>query len=415
MLATFYDSYNILSKVYVGGAFIKQAMTETSIEERNRPKITKICYGVLDKDVTLEYYISVLCKKSPKRSVKIFLKIGMYSIKYLENPPYAVVDNLVKLMKKMGKNGVSGFVNSFLRKFSSCEIEMPKDEIKYLSVLYSYPEFAARRLISDYGRLAAEKIMGADTERTTLRFNIGVNGEDYLSAIGANYEKTPFENVFMANAFKRNSDYDDGVYTFQSIGSVAICEMVGEGERLLDACAAPGGKSVNLSDKFKEVISCDIHPHRVELVRLYAQRMKKTNISAICANSAEFNAEFKEGFDCVLLDAPCSGYGVIKDNPDIKLRRTENDVKELALLQSEIINNVSKYVKKGGTLCYSTCSIFKEENEKVCEKFLSENADFEEVKTDSPLPHLKLKRGVAFLPHISLGAGFYFCKFVKKT
>ena len=409
MLNTFYDCYNVLHKVYVGGAFLKQALSETVIEEKNRAKTTKICYGVLDKDLTLEYYISLLCDKKPKNSVKILLKVAMYSIMYLENSPYAVVDNTVKLVKKMGKGGASGFVNAFLRKFSSFEPGVIQDNITKLSVKYSYPEFAVRRLIKDYGEELAVKIMSSDEERTTVRFNKGTDGENYFKENGVKYLETPIKNAYIAPNFKRNADYDKGIYTFQSIGSVAICDLVPNGVRLFDACAAPGGKSVNLADKFKEVVSSDIHPHRVKLIEEYASRMHKDNVTAVLGDSSVYNEEYKDGFDCVLSDVPCSGYGVVKDNPDIKLRRTDENIKELARLQYKIIENVSRYVKVGGYLCYSTCSVFKEENEEVCAKFLKEHGNYKEIKTSSSLEHIDLKTGTQFLPNISLGAGFYFC------
>ena len=169
------------------------------------------------------------------------LKIAMYSIKYLKTAPYAVVDSAVELIKKLGKGGASGFVNAFLRKYASCKMAEPADETQRLSVKYSYPIFAVKRLCSDYGRETAEKIMGADSEMTTVRFNSSVNGEEYLENKRWIYEKTPFFNTFFVKGFKRDSDFDKGIYTFQSIGSVAICDMVGNGNALLDACAAPGG------------------------------------------------------------------------------------------------------------------------------------------------------------------------------
>ena len=134
MLNLFYDSYRILSRVYSGGAFIKQAMSETRIEEKNRAHTTKICYGVLDKDLTLEYELSRLCDKRPKQAVRIILKIGMYSIKYLQTAVYAVTDNLVELIKKLGKGGTAGFVNAFLRKYAKAEIPLPEDKINRFSV-----------------------------------------------------------------------------------------------------------------------------------------------------------------------------------------------------------------------------------------------------------------------------------------
>lgn len=414
MLNLFYDSYRVLQSVYSGGAYIKQALSDTPIEEKNRAHTTKICYGVLDKDISLEYELSTLCDKRPKLAVRIILKMGMYSIKYLGTAVYAVVDNLVELSKKLGKGGTAGFVNAFLRKYSKAKIELPTQKTKRLSVEYSYPEFAVKMLVEAYGEERAIGIMSADTERTAVRFNLGVDGEKYLVDRRWAYEKTPFENTFFVNGFKRNEDFDKGEYTFQSIGSVAICDVVEGGEKLLDACSAPGGKSVNLADKFKGVTSFEIHPHRVGLIDSYAKRMQKENITAIEKDSSVYDGDYREKFDAVLCDCPCSGYGVIKDNPDIKLRKTEENVSELNKIQYSILSTCSKYVKKGGSLYYSTCSVFRSENEDICLKFLKNNPEFEAVEIESKLVSEKMKVGISFFPDKSFGAGFYVCKFIRK-
>ncbi len=413
MLNVFYDSYRILFLVYSDGAFLKQAMSDVFIEEKNRAHTTKICYGVLDRDIEFEYALKVLCDKRPKQAVRIILKIAMYSLEYLKTAPYAVVDTAVELIKKLGKGGTAGFVNAFLRKYISNSVSMPSDEIEKLSVEYSYPVFAVKRLIGDYGIEIAKEIMNADSEMTTVRFNSDIDGEKYLTERRWAFQKTPFNNTFFVKGFKRNEDFDRGIYTFQSIGSVAICDMVECGENLLDACAAPGGKSVNLADKFSTVTSCELHPHRVKLIEEYAERMKKANVSAINADSSIFNEKFENKFDAVLCDVPCSGYGVVKDNPDIKLRREEKDIADIYSVQRKILQNCSKYLKKGGFLYYSTCSVFKSENEKVCLDFLNKNKDFKAVEIHSELEHKQMKVGVSFLPHLSYGAGFYFCKFKK--
>ena len=414
MLNVFYDSYRILTSVYSDGAYLKRAMTDTFIEEKNRPHTTKICYGVLDKDIELEYSINYLCDKRPKQAIRTILKIAFYSIKYLETAPYAVVDTAVELVKKLGKGGTSGFVNAVLRKYIKTEIPLPTDETERLSVKYSIPIFAVKRLLRDYGREEAEALFETQTERTAVRFNVNSDGEKYLEDRRWNFEKTPFSNTFFVKGFKRDEDFNKGVYTFQSIGSVAICDLIGGGEKLFDACAAPGGKSVNLADKFASVVSQELHPHRVELIKEYAERMGKNNVFAVSGDSSVFNPEYEGKFDAVLCDVPCSGYGVTGDNPDIKLRRTDDDVKSLVNTQRKILENCSKYVKDGGSLYYSTCSIFKAENEENCIDFLKKHSEFEEEKTNSPLCHKQMKVGSSFFPNISYGAGFYICKFKKQ-
>ena len=191
---------------------------------------------------------------------------------------------------------------------------------------------------------------------------------------------------------------------------MAICDVVGPCEELLDCCAAPGGKSVRLSFKCGRITAFDVHSHRVDLINDYARRMKADNIVAMQKDASVFCEEYGEKFDAVLCDAPCSGLGVAHDNPDIKLNRTEVSLTELNKLQSDILSNVAKYVKVGGFLYYSTCSILDAENIYIVEKFLKENDGYVLLDIDSKLPHENRGGAIAFLPDISMGAGFFVAK-----
>ncbi len=409
MVNYFYDCYQILNKVYSDKTYLKQAINSTFIEEKNRPLIIKTCYGVLDKDIELSYYVSQLVDKSPKLVIRTILKIAMYAIKYLGKKEYAVTKNAVELTKKLGKGGTSGFVNAFLRKFISSKIELPKKTIDNLSVKYSYPSFAVEELIKTYGVERTEKIISAENEKTCLVF-YDCDGEDYLLNNAVSYEKTDFDNVFITKNFVRNKDYDNGVYTYQALGSVAICDVVEPCERLLDCCAAPGGKSVRLSHKCKNVTSWDIHPHRVELIKEYSSRMKRSNVFAEVNDSKIYRPELESSFDAVLCDAPCSGLGVVNDNPDIKLNRAKEDLNCLINEQLSILKTVCKYVKVGGYLYYSTCSVLNSENIDIINAFMSNINGFELCEINSKLQHETIKGANAFLPDISSGLGFFVAK-----
>lgn len=413
MVTLFYDAYRILNKVYSDGAYLSQAINSVQIEEKNRSKTTKICYGVLDRDIELEYYIDKLCSKKPKAAVRLMMKIAMYNIKFLSKKPYAVIDSMVELCKKMGKAGVSGFLNAVLRKFIDHKFQLPTDEVSALSVKYSYPIFAVNSLLNSYGKNLAEEIMAYDEVKTFVRFAQNFDGANYLVNKGIFFKETPFIGLYETDGLKVDEDFRRGVFTFQSIGSVAICDVLDGGEKLLDACAAPGGKSVFLSGKFKDVVSCEIHPHRVELIKNYAERMGVKNVTALNIDSSVFHEEFYRQFDAVLCDVPCSGYGTLKQNPDIKLRG-ERNISHLTDVQYKIITNCSQYVKSGGVLVYSTCSVFKEENDLVVDKFLAKNKEFSICEISSPLNGIRTDFGMQFLPNISSGAGFYVSKLIKK-
>ena len=406
MVNFFYDCYVILNKVYREKAFIKQAINDTFIEETNRSLTVKICYGVIEKDIELSYYIENLTEKTPKLAIRTILKISMYMVKYLEKKEYFVVQNAVELTKKLGKGDASGFVNAFLRKFLTVEIEFPKEKLSFLSIKYSYPLFALKKLVEDFGVKRAESIISAPYPDNTLCF-YGSDGEKYLADRGVGFTKTPFDNVFTVKNFNRNADYDKGLYTYQALGSVAICETVGGCEKLLDCCAAPGGKSVRLSYKAETVTAWDIHEHRVNLIEEYARRMGRNNIKTEVRDAKVYDERYKDFFDAVLCDAPCSGFGVVGDNPDIKLNRTEEDLRVVNDEQKSILDTVCKYVKPNGYLYYSTCSVFKSENIAVVKDFLSRHDDFEIECVHSALPYDDFDGTNAFLPDISFGNGFY--------
>lgn len=413
MINYFYDCYSILNKVYSEKTFFKQAILSTPIEEKNRAMTIKTCYGVLDKDIELSYYISKLCEKSPKLVIRTILKISMYAIKYMDKREYAVTKNAVELVKKLGKGGTAGFVNAFLRKFISATIPLPNDKLESISVKYSYPLFAVKELFKEYGEERTIKIITAENKKTCLRF-YDVDGKEYLLDNGYSFEETPFENVFLLDRFTRNADYDKGVYTYQALGSVAICDLVKPCESLLDCCAAPGGKSVALSYKCKNVTSWDVHPHRVELINDYKSRMSRQNITAMAKDSAILDEKYFGKFDAVLCDAPCSGLGVVNDNPDIKLNRELENIKSLKSVQLSILKTVSSYVKVGGYLYYSTCSVLPCENKEIINAFMSDIKGYQLVETTSKLQAESQNGMVQFLPDISCGLGF-FCAVLKRV
>lgn len=410
MTNPFYDAFAVLQKVYGGGAYLKQALADTSIEELNRARTVKLCYGVLENDLYLDFCIRSFAPKNPKLPIRILLKESLYMLLFMGKKKYMVTDNAVSLAKKLGKGGAAGFINAFLRAFDAEKLRLPEEKIRALSLRYSYPEFAVRRLVGEYGA-DAENIMRVPRVRTFVRFSGEASAEKY-AAQGA--EVTPFCGVYAFSRFQRDEGYDEGLYTFQSVGSAAICDCVEGGDSLLDACAAPGGKSVLLAKKFRSVTSFELHAHRTELIRAYAKRMHAENVAAVCRDSSVYDSAYEQKFDAVLVDAPCSGYGVAGENPDIKFFRKEEDIAALAETQRAILSVCARYVKKGGALYYSTCSVFGEENDDTVGDFLVKNAEFSSEELKSPLAHTRKRYGLQFLPHLSMGAGFYVAKMRRR-
>lgn len=405
-----YDPFLILTKIYSDGAHVKQAIADTYIEEQYRSRTVRIVYGVLENDGYFDFCIKHYAPKSPKLAVRIILKISLYMLLFLDKKRYMVTDCAVALCKKLGKSGVSGFVNAFLRRFDKNAVDgaLPSG-IEGEAIRVSYPVYAYELLKKEYGE-RAKAIAEARSAGVSVRFE--KNAEEYESRP---HTKTPFAGNYIFENFTRDEGFDKGEYTFQSVGSIAICDCVSPCESLLDCCAAPGGKSVLLAKKCQGVTAFELHEHRVELIRQYKTRMGVNNITEIQKDSAVYDPAYSESFDAVLCDAPCSGYGTVSENPDIKLFRKKEDLISLAKAQLSILSNVSRYVKQGGALYYSTCSLFACENDGIVEAFLKTNSEFTVETLDSPLAHDKKKYGLQFLPDTAYGAGFYVCKLQKRS
>ena len=399
------DPYLILAKVYRDGKFLKQAIAETPVEPLNRARTVKICYGVLEKDIYLGHIIGANVKKPPQSRVKVVLKIALYMLEFMDKHDYMVVDSAVELVKKIGKDGASGFVNAFLRSYSIPPLPERADE--RLSVECSAPLWLVKKVRRSYKGETTD-ILTKPSEGVCVRF---IRGEE--KHLDKPHMDTPFKGVYIFKNFVRDEGFDRGDYTFQSVGSVAICSVISPCERVLDACAAPGGKSVLLAQKCRDVTACELHPHRVELINSYSKRMGAV-VQAVQADSSVFNPEYEGMFDGVLCDVPCSGTGVINENPDIKLFRKEEGIASLNKIQIAILENCSRYVKSGGALYYSTCSILPEENDSIVYSFLQGHPEYKLEIPECELSHRRTKFGLQFLPHISLGAGFFVTKLIKQ-
>ncbi len=406
-----YDPYSILMKVYGEKAYLKQAIADTYIEETYRARTVKVAYGVLENDEYFSFCIAHYAAKSPKQPVRVLLKVALYFLLVLQKKRYAVTDFAVELCKKLGKSGAAGFVNAFLRRFNEEEIAaaMPAGR-KRLLIRTGYPEFAYKLLEKEYGK-RAEVIAAAKSQGISVRFLPPYKTEgaylDRAQEKGVRFAATPFVHSYVFDTFVRDDGYDRGEYTFQSIGSQAICDCIAPCESLLDSCAAPGGKSVLLSEKCEKITSFELHAHRAALIESYARRIRRENIEIHQKDSRVYDPQYEKSFDAVLCDVPCSGFGTISENPDIKILKTESVFASVAEDQRKILETCSRYVKDGGALYYSTCSLFECENDRVVGEFLAAHPEFCARKIDSPLPHEKKKYGLQFLPDTAFGAGFY--------
>ncbi len=406
-------AYECLNKIYTNKAFSTIELNQSLYfcKKKDKALITKIVYGVLENDLQLEYVISQFCKKL-KPKLKLYLKLGTYCLMNLSIPANAVVNDVVELSKNTGKIQLVGFVNATLKNIakSAHAVVYPSDKISYLSTRYSYPEWAVKKLIKDYTLPVAEKIISHRlSQENVLRVNLSkITVEKFCTLLdenGISHSKTEFEDVLrVKGSFK---DIDETFYTFQSLGSIYVCKAVNpQGKcKILDCCSAPGGKSIYLKqmNENAEVHSFDFHAHRVALVESYAKRMN-VKLNTKVQDGTQNCEQLHEQFDYVLIDAPCSGYGVVDNHPDIKIFREEQDVSSLMKTQRAILATNKNYVKKGGVLVYSTCTFFKNESEEMVQKFLKENTEFQLEQ----LPIQKENDGTyRFLPHKDNVQGFF--------
>ncbi len=403
MTNLFDEPYRVLTRVYRDGAHLKIALAEARLGEKTRAGTVKTVYGVLERDAYLSLCIDTFAEKPPKAAVKLIIKIALCYLLFQEKPRPLVTDAAVSYLKEIGKGGASGFVNAFLRNFDAAKVELPAGDAG-LAVESNYPAFALKMLRAAYGDRARD-IALAKSRGVSVRF--ARNMEQYL---GREHIDTPFKALKIFKNFAREEGFDRGDYTFQSVGSVAICDAVEPCENLLDACAAPGGKSVLLAEKCARVTACDLHPHRVSLIESYARRMGAGNVNAMQKDATVFDPAWESSFDGVLCDVPCSGLGTLAENPDLSLFKREEDLAGLKETQLAVLNNCARYVKRGGCLYYSTCSVLPCENDGVVQAFLRGEAAFSAEPVLSPLEHEKTAYGVQFLPDTAFGAGFYVCK-----
>lgn len=405
----FLKSFLTLQQVYGERAFSSLALNKTlsACKSQDRALITKIVYGVLDEDLKLNYVISRYVKKMPKGDVLIILKMGTYCLWELSLPVYTVVNDLAELAKVTEDRRQVGFVNATLKSISADAHSFdrwPTDEVERCSVTNSYPEWALRKLIKDYGKEEAFAIASYKPQNTT---SVRLADPSALSLFD-NYESTCFEDAILVSG---KLPQQDGRFTAQSLSSMAISHAVANvaKSKVLDCCSAPGGKAVYIKQLRPDlsVVACDIHRHRVELINSYAKRMN-VDLETHCLDMTMPKTEWNDAFDVVLCDVPCSGFGVLDNRPDIKLFRENADISELMKLQQKILSNCADFVAVGGHLVFSTCTVFHNENGQNVRKFLKEHANFEQGEISIPqLPQTANKSSYQFLPHKDGMQGFY--------
>lgn len=379
---------------------INDVLADCGLDKRERSLANALFFGVLERKLTLDYYIAGLQTKKGSRIhcfTRQVLRTAIYQMLYMDKiPNSAAVNEAVKIMKKSKRHSETGFVNAMLRKAAQGFDELPDDA----SLKYSAPGWLVDSLCHDYGKENAIAFLENSllTPPLYIRVNTLKTGADELIALladkGIKAEKCNMDNALLLCGYSgaENEEYfRQGYYYFQDLASQTCVKSIGikSGESMVDLCAAPGGKSFTAAQYMQNngrILSCDLHEHRTELIEKSAKRLGITCIE--CRQMDATQPQAIGEFDAVLCDVPCSGLGVIARKPDIKYK----DPKEFADIektQKQIINTAAAYVKSGGRLVYSTCTLRKAENENVVESFLREHKDFQiAVPAKTYFPHL---------------------------
>ncbi|MFT4413514.1 16S rRNA (cytosine(967)-C(5))-methyltransferase RsmB [Fredinandcohnia humi] len=403
--------------------------------------LTEIVYGTIQRRDTLDYFLAPFLNKSKKLDlwVRILLRLSLYQMVYLDRvPERAIFFEAVEIAKKRGHRGTASLVNGVLRSIQRegvPSLEAIHDQVERLAVETSHPLWLVKRWVEQIGIDETRKmceINSTPPEQTARVNTLMANREEAIqklqeegieSTIGAVSEdaiKAVKGNLANSKAF------EEGFFTIQDESSMLVARALGviKGDRILDSCAAPGGKTTHIAELLQnsgEVHSLDLHEHKIKLINEQVARLKLSNVVTKALDSRNASKYFEpESFDKILVDAPCSGFGVMRRKPDIKYSKQQIDSSRLASIQLEILTEVSSLLKKGGILVYSTCTIDSEENEGVIQSFLQNNKNFvldnELINTLPKAVHPYVKNGqVQLFPHYFGTDGFFIARLRKQV
>ncbi|MED3656792.1 16S rRNA (cytosine(967)-C(5))-methyltransferase RsmB [Bacillus velezensis] len=411
-----------------------------TLSDQDRGLLTELVYGTLQNKIALDYMLKPFIRKPNKVKPWVIqlLRLSAYQMEYLEKiPDRAAIHEAVEIAKKRGHKGIASFVNGILRSLqregasSFAEIE---DPVLRLSTETSHPEWLVKEWVEAYGFEAAEKICRIHLipPKQTLRVNhIKSDRETVLNEMenaGLEAEAgdlSPDAIKLLKGSIANTAFFQNGRVSIQDESSMLVARALDPkpGETVLDACAAPGGKSAHIAELMENegsLTSLDLHRHKVKLIKEGAERLGLTIIDAQTMDARKAGEAFgAERFDRVLVDAPCSGFGVIRRKPDMKYTKTPEDSSRLSEIQLGILREIAPLVKKGGTLVYSTCTMDRTENEEVMHAFIQEHPEFEpDLSLEKRLPEkarpFVQDGSLQILPHYFGTDGFFISSMRKK-
>lgn len=403
--------------------------------------IKRVTQGTVERRIQLDYVLNQISKvqvNKMKPLIRQLLRMSAYQLIFMDAvPDSAVCNEAVKLAKKRKFMSLQGYVNGVLRNLAAAinkqTLSWPdvsKEPVLYLSVMYSMPEWLVEHFMGAYGMEDTEKILAAflNEQPVTLRIeeNISKDRQDELikawgekGVIVKTHPYLPYAvQIEKTDGIRNLSGYEEGLFMVQDVSSMLVVEAAGikAGQTVIDVCASPGGKSLHAASKLAgtgKVLSFDLTETKVERLEENRRRMHGENMVCEVGDARIANEKLNQLADVVLADVPCSGLGVIGKKQDIKYNVTPESIEEITILQKDILKNVANYVKPGGVLMYSTCTINPAENEEMVEWFCDTFSFEPESMSDNlpqPLKEAGAKGMIQLLPGIHETDGFFFAR-----
>ncbi|MTI67596.1 MAG: 16S rRNA (cytosine(967)-C(5))-methyltransferase RsmB [Firmicutes bacterium] len=433
-------AYKILFEINEKKAYSNISIQRNTkgIEKLDEAFIRELVYGVLENKLYIDWVIKKYSKlKFKKISPKILqiLRLGVYQIVFMDKiPDSAACNESVKLAKIVSHKGTFGFVNGVLRNIARNKekVREPKisNKIKYLSIKYSHPEWMVKKWLNEFGFKFTKELL--EKNNTKPHLNIRVNTlkvskeslMDKLKNEGFDVKETKYAlDGIIINNPSRITDLEEfkkGFFTIQDESSMLVAQIMNpkENSLVLDVCSAPGGKATHIAQKMNnngKVIARDIYEHKVNLINENSKRLGIDIIETEIFNGSKLDENLLEKVDYCLVDAPCSGLGLIRRKPDIKWTKRKDEIEKLVKLQKDILINASKYLKTGGTLIYSTCTIENKENLELINTFIKEKQNYK-LESFSNLVNIDESTTKGYLqmyPNIHSTDGFFIAKLKK--
>ncbi|AVQ37167.1 16S rRNA (cytosine(967)-C(5))-methyltransferase RsmB [Clostridium sporogenes] len=393
---------DVLKAVLYEGAYsnivLNKKLNKSNLKDNDKALITEIVYGTLKYKETLDIIIQSYLKnpiKTMDKNIANILRITIYQIRYLDKiPSFAAVNEAVEMSKKISikySKLVNGVLRNYIRTYKNKKFYDDRNNLEKFSFIYSCPKWLIKMFISQYGIETAEKILKGLNERPNITVRVNNLKIDYdeafekLDEYGYNIEEgyicPEAIQIIKGKNIEKNPLFIEGDITVQDESAMLVAPSMELTEEsiVLDLCSAPGGKTTHISEIINnksKVYAYDVHQNKLSLIEENAKRLGIKNIETDVCDAAVFNKELKEIAHRVLMDVPCSGLGIIRKKPEIKWTKNEKEIKNIIDIQRKIMNNGASYLKKGGILLYSTCTLNKEENEENINWFLKKHKNF---------------------------------------